>query len=75
MIPNLYIGNGWKSPNINFLMIVWGSRYVYTQNAYCISHGCTSCSHSSQHPTNQPEILEIEKLKVQKKTLEGQGLL
>ena len=26
MIPNLYIGNGWKSPNINFLMVVWGSR-------------------------------------------------
>ena len=26
MIPNLYIGNGWKSPNIHFLMVVWGSR-------------------------------------------------
>ena len=24
--PNLYIGNGWRSPNIYFLMVVWGSR-------------------------------------------------
>ena len=28
MIPNLYIGNGWKSPNIHFLMVVWGSRLL-----------------------------------------------
>ena len=26
--PNLYIGNGWKSRNIHFFMVVWGSRYV-----------------------------------------------
>ena len=26
--PNLYIGNGWASPNIHFLMVVWGSRYI-----------------------------------------------
>ncbi len=28
MIPNLYIGNGWKSPNIHFKVVVWGSRYM-----------------------------------------------
>ena len=31
MIPILYIGNGWKSPNIHFKMVVSGTR--------CI-HGC-----------------------------------
>ena len=25
-ISNLYIGNGWKSPNIHFKLVVWGSR-------------------------------------------------
>ena len=29
MISNLYIGNGWKSPNIHFKQVVWGSRQLY----------------------------------------------
>ena len=24
---NLYIGNGWQSPNIHFKLVVWGCRY------------------------------------------------
>ena len=28
MIPNLYMGNGWKSPNIHLKMVVWSSRWI-----------------------------------------------
>ena len=48
MIPNLYIGNGWKSPNIHFLMVVWGSRKVIEKY------------HSTEHliePKTQPKRL------------------
>ncbi len=28
MIPNLYMGNSWKSPSAHFKQVVWGSRWV-----------------------------------------------
>ena len=24
--PNLYLGNGWKSPNIHLKLVVWGTK-------------------------------------------------
>ena len=34
MIQNLYIGNGWKSPNIHLKLGVWGSRHGFYEYSW-----------------------------------------
>ena len=55
MIPNLYIGNGWKSPNIYFKLVVRGSRYWYVYTIFSRLHWLQN-NVTTPHPYSQSSL-------------------